>query len=129
MQPLGNLSEPIYSLTRLAVGFTFALHGAQKLFGVLGRDAVDLASLLGMAGVIELVGGSLIAVGLHTPWVAFVASGQMVVAYFMVHHPRGVWPLENGGEPAVLYASIFLFFASRGSGPISLDRLLRGRRS
>ena len=129
MQPLGNLTELLYSLTRIVVGFTFALHGAQKLFGVLGRDAVDLFSRLGVAGVVEFFGGTLISLGLYTPWIAFIASGQMAVAYFITHYPQGIWPLTNGGEPAVLYCFVFLYFASRGSGPVSLDRIIRGRRS
>ena len=129
MRPLSKLSEFIYSLTRLVVGVTFAQHGAQKLFGAFGGNAVDLGSLLGVAGVIELVGGGLIAVGFYTPWAAFVASGQMASAYAMAHWPRGVWPLENGGEAAILYCVVFLYFASRGSGPVSLDRAVRGRRS
>ncbi len=129
MQPLGNLTELIYSATRLVVGFTFALHGAQKLFGVFDQDAVDLFSRLGLAGIVEFFGGALISVGLYTPWVAFIASGEMAFAYFIVHSPRGLWPLANGGEAAVLYCFVFLYFASRGSGPLSLDRIIRGQRS
>ena len=129
MQPLGNLTELIYSVTRLVVGFTFALHGAQKLFGVLDQDAVDLFSRLGVAGIVEFFGGALISLGLYTPWVAFIASGEMAFAYFISHNPRGVWPVTNGGEAAVLYCFVFLYFASRGSGPLSLDRIIRGQRS
>ena len=129
MQPLGNLTELIFSVTRLVVGFTFSLRGAQKLFGVLDGDAADLFSRLGVAGVIEFFGGALISLGLYTPWVAFLASGEMAFAYFITHHPRGAWPLTNDGEPAVLYCFIFLYFASRGSGPLSLDRIIRGQRS
>ena len=129
MHPLGNLTELIYSVTRLVVGFTFALHGAQKLFGVLDGDTVGLFSRLGLAGIIEFFGGALISLGLYTSWVAFIASGEMAVAYFLVHYPRGGWPLTNGGEAAVLFCFIFLYFASRGSGPISLDRIIRGQRS
>ena len=100
MQPLGNLTELIYSATRLVVGFTFALHGAQKLFGVLDQDAVDLFSRLGVAGIVEFFGGALISVGLYTPWVAFIASGEMAFAYFIVHSPRGLWPLRRTvGKP------------------------------
>ena len=128
MQPLGNLTELVFSLTRGVVGFTFALHGAQKLFGVLDGTTVSLFSRLGLAGIIELVGGTLISLGFYTPWAAFIASGEMVAAYFITHHPQGPWPLTNGGEPAVLYCFIFLYFASRGSGPVSLDRIIRGQR-
>jgi putative oxidoreductase len=129
VQPLGNLSELIYSSTRFVVGFTFALHGAQKLFGVLDQDAVDLFSRMGVAGIVEFFGGALIALGLYTPWVAFIASGEMAFAYFTAHSPRGFWPVTNGGEAAVLYCFVFLYFASRGSGPVSLDRIIRRQRS
>ena len=129
MHPLGNLTELIYSLTRIVVGFSFALHGAQKLFGVLGRDAVELFSRAGVAGVVEFFGGALISLGLYPPWIAFVARGQMAFAYFIAHYPRGIWPVTNGGEPAVLYCFVFLYFASRGSGPLSLDRIIRRQRS
>ncbi len=129
MHPLGNLTELIYSLTRIVLGFSFALHGAQKLFGVLGRDAVELFSRAGVAGIVEFFGGALISLGLYTPWIALVASGQMAFAYFIAHYPQGIWPVTNGGEPAVLYCFVFLYFASRGSGPLSLDRIIRRQRS
>ena len=110
-------------------GFLFLLHGVQKLFPVLGTDdTVDLLSRLGLAGLIELFGGGLITLGLFTPWVAFVASGEMASAYFMAHYPGGFWPISNGGEPAVLYCFVFLYFATRGSGAWSLDRVIWGRR-
>ena len=113
---LSSLSDHIYSLVRAVVGFSFLLHGAQKLFPVLGTDGtVDLLSRLGFAGVIELVGGALIMVGLWTPWVAFITSGEMASAYFIAHYPRGFWPIANGGEAAVLYCFVFLYFASHGS--------------
>ena len=126
MKPLlGFLSEYICFVLRVVVGFLFSLHGAQKLFAVFGAEqAVNLFSLLGLAGIIEVFGGSLIMLGLFTPWVAFIASGMMASAYFLVHYPRGVWPIMNGGEPAVLFCFVFLYFASRGSGPWSLDRVI-----
>jgi putative oxidoreductase len=125
--PLGFASELVYAVVRVTVGFLFALHGAQKLFPILGTDgSVDLLSRMGAAAVIELVGGGLIALGLWTPWVAFIASGEMAFAYFLTHYPRGPWPLLNGGEPAALYCFVFLFFATRNSGPLSLDRFRSG---
>ena len=128
MKPLRGLSEIVYSIARIVVGFSFSLHGVEKMFGVLTRDQpVELMSLQGAAGVIELVAGGLIMVGLYTPWAAFLASGQMAVAYFLAHQPRGFWPIENDGERAVLYCFVFLYFATRGSGPLSLDRIFRGR--
>ena len=127
MKSLGFLSEYTYSAARGVAGFLFSLHGVQKLFGALGAEqAVDLFSLLGLAGVIELVGGGLIMLGFFTPWVAFLASGEMAFAYFMAHAPNGAWPIMTGGELPALYCFAFLHFASRGSGPISLDRLVRG---
>ena len=75
-----------------------------------------LMSQMGIAGIIEFVGGILIAIGLFTSPVAFIASGEMAVAYFQAHAPRGFWPIMNGGELAVLYCFIFLYFAAVGSG-------------
>ena len=124
---LGPYSDYIYSIARIVIGFLYWQHGAQKLFAAFGQEqAVDLFSRLGLAGVIEVVGGSLIVLGLFTPWVAFVASGELAVAYFLVHFPRAFWPVMNAGEPAVLFCFMFLFFASRDSGVWSLDRLIWG---
>lgn len=128
MKPLKGISEVVFSIARIVVGFSFFLHGVEKMFGVLSRDEpVELLSQAGAAGMIELVAGGLIMVGLYTPWAAFLASGEMAFAYFLSHQPQGLWPTENGGERAVLYCFIFLYFATRGSGPISLDRIFRGR--
>ena len=120
---LGRYSAYIYALLRIVAGFLFSLHGAQKLFGVLGGQSVELMSQRGLAGIIELVGGVLIAIGLFTSPVAFIASGEMAVAYFQAHFPRGFWPIQNGGEPAVLYCFVFLYFAAMGSGKWSVDSL------
>lgn len=119
------MSEYAYAALRIVAGFLFACHGAQKLFGALGGDRVELFSMFGVAGVIELLGGALIAVGLFTPFVAFVASGQMAVAYFMAHAPQGGWPIENRGELAALYSFLFLYLATRDSGLLSIDRMRR----
>ncbi|MSO55539.1 MAG: DoxX family protein [Acidobacteria bacterium] len=122
---LGRYSEPLYAVMRVVVGLLFACHGAQKLFGVLGgRSQLDNPMLLA-AGIIEFVGGGLVAVGLLTGYAAFVASGEMAVAYFTAHAPGGFWPVANGGELAVLYCFVFLYVASRGSGPLSVDALTR----
>lgn len=120
---LGRLSELFYACMRLVIGALFALHGVQKLFGLLGGHAVTGNALLTVAGMIELVGGGLIALGLFASWAAFVSSGEMAYAYWTVHAPRGLWPVANGGELAVLYCLVFLYMASRGSGRISLDAL------
>ncbi len=124
---LGPYAPYTYALMRIVVGILFACHCAQKLFGVLGgvdqRGAsAPLLSLYGVAGLIEFVGGLLIAVGLMTGYAAFIASGEMASAYFMAHAPRGFWPIQNGGELAVLYCFVFLYIASRGAGVWSIDR-------
>jgi len=119
----GRYSPYFYVLLRVIAGLAFAQHGAQKLFGVLGGTAVELMSQMGLAGVIEFVGGILIAMGLFTSPIALLASGQMAVAYFLAHAPRGFWPIQNGGELAVLYCFIFLYFAAAGSGKLSVDSI------
>jgi putative oxidoreductase len=122
--PLGGYSAQIYALLRIVVGLLFFCHGLQKVFGLFGGvngAAAPLFSLLGVAGVIELVGGLLIALGWFTGYVAFILSGEMAAAYFIGHFPKGFWPITNDGEPAVLYCFIFLYMASRGAGIWSID--------
>lgn len=129
-----GLAGPTHALLRIAAGLFFLLHGGQKLlawFGGPGGDgnAVELVSMMGLAGILELVGGALIVVGLFTRPVAFLLSGEMAVAYFTAHFPRGFWPIENNGEPAALYCFIFLFFAFNGAGPWSIDAARSQRKS
>ena len=119
---LGRFEPYFYAALRIVAGVLFALHGAQKLFGVLGGKQMPLMSQMGLAGVIEFVGGLMIAAGLFTSWVAFIASGEMAVAYFQAHAPRGPWPIQNGGELAVLYCFLFLYIAARGTGPFGISR-------
>ena len=123
--------EPyLRSILRLMAAFTFSLHGWQKflgMFGALNGFKPPLASLMGVAGVLETFGGALILVGLFTRPVAFLLAGEMAVGYFMVHAPRGFWPLLNGGEITVFYCFWFLWLSTAGPGPISLDWLLRKR--
>ena len=123
---LGPYGDLIYSVMRLVIGFQFWCHGAGKVFGMFGGRTRDLASLTGVAGLIEVVGGALIAVGLLTTYSAFICSGEMAFAYFLSHAPRGGWPIENGGEGPVLFCFIFLFIAAHGSGKWSLDTMLWG---
>lgn len=123
-----NLEAYAYSALRIVTGFLFLFHGLQKLFGMFGGRTVDLLSLRGVAGVIELVGGTLVMLGMFTSPVAFICSGQMAFAYFISHHPQNVWPIMNRGELAALYCFVFLYIAARGAGPLSLDRLLWKRR-
>jgi len=110
---------------RIVVGFTFSLHGFQKLFGLLGGRQANLFSLFGLAGVLECFGGMLLILGLFTVPVAFLLSGEMAVAYFRTHFPRGFFPIQNGGELAVVYCFVFLYLFVAGGGPLSLDRLIR----
>ena len=124
---LGKYSDYVYAILRIVVGLLFACHGAQKLFGLLGGaggqgGTVPLQSLMGLAGVIELVGGVLVMAGLFTEYAAFVASGQMAVAYFMAHALKAFWPIQNRGELAVLYCFVFLYIAAKGSGVWSLGK-------
>ncbi len=121
---LHKRSDLIYSLMRLFVGVLFACHGAQKLLGVLGAQPQTQTPKLLAAGLIELVGGGMVALGLKAGIAAFVASGEMAVAYFTVHAPSGFWPILNKGELAVVYCFVFLYIASRGSGTLSVDRAL-----
>jgi len=123
-----NLEAYAYSALRIVTGFLFLFHGLQKLFGMFGGRAVELLSLRGVVGVIELVGGTLVMLGMFTSPVAFICSGQMAFAYFISHHPQNVWPIMNRGELAALYCFVFLYIAARGAGPLSLDRLLWKRR-
>lgn len=125
---LAKYTEQLYAVLRIVAGFLFACHGVQKLFGGLGGDKVPPgASLPFLAGIIELVGGLLILLGFFTAIAAFVASGEMAVAYFMVHQPQGTLPIQNQGELAVLYCFVFLYMAARGSGIWSLDGGFRRR--
>jgi putative oxidoreductase len=110
---------------RIVLGFLFFCHGIQKLFGFFGGRRVPVASLLGAAGLIETILGALIILGLVTSIAAFVAAGEMAVAYFKAHAPRGTWPIENGGELAVALCFVFLYVAARGGGRFSIDSIRR----
>jgi putative oxidoreductase len=108
-------AQPLaYQLMRIVVGVLFAFHGAQKMFGVFGLQRVPLVSQLGAASIIELVGGLLVAAGVAVTPVAFICSGEMAIAYFQMHFPKGMLPIQNGGELAVLYCFVFLYISTRG---------------
>ena len=115
-----------FAILRIIAGLLFVAHGGQKVFGWFGGQPFPLGSLFGLAGIIEIVFGILITIGLLTSFAAFIASGQMAVAYFIGHFPKSFWPLENEGEPAVLFCFIFLFIATHGAGIWSVDAA-RGR--
>lgn len=126
MQPLTRYADAIYSLFRFMAGLLFIFHGTQKLFGLPGgKKPADLMSLSGLAGVIEVGGGAMIAAGFAAGYAAFIASGTMAVAYFMRHADQGFFPILNRGELAVLYCFGFLLIAAVGSGRYSVDHLLR----
>jgi putative oxidoreductase len=127
---LGRYAPQAYALLRFVSGVLFAFHGSQKLLGWPGGHAtVPLASLMGAAGVIELAGGLMIALGFMTGVAAFIASGEMAVAYFKSHVPRGYLPILNQGELAVILCFLFLYIASQGAGVWSIEgRRPRGRR-
>ena len=122
----------VLSVLRIVSAYLFMLHGSTKLLHIpyIARfDHVQLLSMGGIAGVLELVGGILLLLGLFTRPVAFVLSGEMAFAYFIAHAPKGnpLMPVTNGGDAAVLYCFIFLFIAVAGGGSWSLDKLF-GRR-
>jgi putative oxidoreductase len=117
------------SLLRAVTGALYMQHGVQKLFGLLGdpsRPPMPTPapfSLFWIAGVLETFGGALIVLGLFTRPVAFILSGEMAVAYFMMHLPRGFFPIRNGGEVVVLFCFIYLFLFVNGGGPYSVDAI------
>ncbi len=116
----------VLGLLRIITGFLFLQHGSSKLLGVPYNamfDGLQLMSLMGVAGILELVGGTLILLGLFTRPVAFILSGQMAVAYFMAHAPGGFLPIVNKGELAVLFSFVFLYFAFAGAGKFSFDSI------
>lgn len=118
---LAPLRATLYACLRIVAGLLFTLHGLQKLLGAFGPPApVELFSQIGLAGVIETVAGLGIALGLYASPLAFLASGEMAVAYFQQHFPQGPWPITNGGELAVLYCWLFLYIAATGSGKWSI---------
>ncbi|GGE86349.1 DoxX family protein [Stappia taiwanensis] len=113
------------SVFRIMAGLLFLQHGTTKYLSVPASQmsGVSPMTMGGAAGLIELVCGALIVIGLFTRLAAFLASGTMAVAYFMVHAPQGTYPLLNGGELAVLYCFSFLYLAAAGPGPLSIDRM------
>ncbi len=119
----GRWSSIAFAVLRIVAGLLFASHGAQKLFGLFGTPPMTGKPLMLAAGIIELVCGLLVTVGLFARPAAFLVAGEMAVAYFMAHAPSAFWPVENKGEPAVLYCFLFLFVAAHGAGIWSLDAL------
>jgi len=115
-------SPYILSVLRFVFGLLFLSHGVSKFLG-LPPFPMPLNPLLTVAGVLELIGGALVAIGLLTRPIAFLLSGQMAVAYFLMHAPQGWLPLANGGEAAILYCFGFLYLAAAGGGRWSVDAM------
>jgi len=126
-------SDEALSLLRIVAALLFMLHGTSKLFGFPplppGMELPAIYSLPWIAGVLEVVGGALLIVGLWSRLTAFVLSGEMAVAYWMVHAPESPFPTLNGGEAAILYCFVFLFIAAAGPGAWSIDAKFRGQRT
>lgn len=127
---LTSWSGKLLSLLRIISAGLMMQHGGQKVLGFPAPAKMEfvLFSQLGVAGVLELVGGFLLLIGLFTRPVAFLLSGLMAVAYFIGHAPGGFWPMLNGGELAVLYCFVYLYLAAAGGGDWSADRLLSKKR-
>jgi putative oxidoreductase len=127
MNSLYTRMEPwrpyILSILRIVVGLLFLEHGLSKVFNFPAPSPVpSLSGLLILAAILETIGAALFLAGAFTRIVAFILSGEMAFAYFMAHAPRSFYPLVNGGELAVIYCFIFLYFAFAGGGPLSVDR-------
>jgi putative oxidoreductase len=137
MPVLSRYEAYVYALFRIVSGFLFMWHGTQKLFGYPPQQLppgvtapAHLDALSAVGGTIELVGGVMIMTGLFAWLAAFIASGMMAVAYFMVHFSTAQFlPIVNRGEPAVVYCFLFLYIAARGSGVWSVDSLMKGSRA
>src|ERR1700730_3997707 len=113
----------IVSILRIVIGLLFLEHGLSKVFNFPAPSPVpSLSGLLILAAPLETIGAALFLVGAFTRIVAFILSGEMAFAYFMAHAPRAFYPLVNGGELAVLFCFVFLYFAFAGGGPLSVDR-------
>ena len=118
-------SGPILSILRIISGLLFLAHGTTKLFTwpatTYFAEAVPLFSFMGLAAVLEIAGGLLLVIGLFTRYAGFVMSGMMAVAYFMAHAGQSFHPIQNGGELAIMFCFVFLYFAAAGAGPWSVD--------
>jgi len=124
--PLVSLTPYLLSVLRIMAALLFLEHGTSKLLGYPPTGmpwAFHADSLASWSGIIEFVGGILLTLGLFTRFAAFILSGEMAFAYFMVHAHNSFFPVVNKGELAVLYCFVFLYLAAAGGGPLSIDRL------
>jgi putative oxidoreductase len=123
-----RLEPVLLAALRIVAGVLFLSHGLVKLFGFPSGAAPGqqaLLSLMGIGAVIELVTGTLITLGLFTRAAAFIAAGQMAVAYWMFHAPASMYPAVNGGDAAILFCFVFLYLVAAGAGAFNLERLFR----
>ena len=124
-----TLEVYVYAALRIIAGGMFLCHGLQKLFGLLGGELQPVGSQLWVGGIVELVGGTLIALGLFARPAAFLTAGQMAVAYIQFHwkfqFDKNFFPIVTGSDDTVLYCFVFLLVLVRGAGPVSLDRVLK----
>lgn len=127
-----SFSPQLRSILRIVAGFMFMQAGTIKLFAwpqaMPGGGTADIMTQVGIAGVLEFVGGVLLILGLFTRPVAFILAGEMAVAYFQFHAPQALWPAMNMGQAAVLYCFIWLYFSAAGPGPWSIDAMLHRKR-
>jgi putative oxidoreductase len=128
MNFLERFSPQLLSVLRIVAALLFMAHGTAKLLGFPATEMFatppPVGSLIWVAGMLELVGGGLLALGLFTRPVAFVLSGEMAVAYFMAHQPQAPFPVQNQGDAAILFCFVFLYLVAAGGGPWALDRAL-----
>ncbi|MEN0002998.1 MAG: DoxX family protein [Bacteroidota bacterium] len=119
----------VLTLLRVILGFLIFWHGTQKLFGYPPSDNLpgELSTLILVAGILEFLGGIMLFIGLFTRWTAFILSGMMAVAYFMVFFSKSFLPIVNGGELSVLYCFAFLYIFFAGNGTWSLDGYLQAK--
>ena len=117
----GSHADKLYALARIVIALLYMCHGIQKHFAVWGGPMAAGSLLFGTAGAIEIICGFFIMIGFQASWFAFIASGEMAVAFFMMHFPHGFWPIANHGELPVLFCFFFLYVSAKGSGPWSVS--------
>jgi putative oxidoreductase len=124
-----NWSPWLLGILRIVAAVLFMEHGTSKLFGFppFPMGEVQLFSLLGLAGILEFVGGTLLLIGFFTRPVAFILAGEMAIGYFMAHAPRDIFPANNGGDAAILFCFLFLYLSAAGPGAWSVDGTDRER--
>lgn len=120
----GAHTDKLYALARIVLAFLYLCHGIQKHFPVWGGPMGSGSLLFMTAGAIEIVCGTAILIGFRVTWFAFIASGEMAVAYFLMHFPHGFWPIANHGELPVIFCFFFLYVSARGAGPWSVDHAI-----